>query len=83
MYMRYFDLTNRGIQNFYTSLPARWTVLQPVWNKQTRSYESKTRFYESKVEYLFVPKFYHDRASYGFLQHLKYLGKILEKKYNY
>ena len=71
MYMRYFNLTSRGIQNFYTSLLARWTVLQPVWNKQTR-------FYESKFEYLFVPKFYHDRASHGFLQHLKYLGKIQE-----
>ena len=39
--MRYFDLTSRGIQTFYTSLPARWAVLQPVWNKQTRFYESK------------------------------------------
>ena len=65
--MRYFDLTSRGIQNFYTSSPARWTVLQLVWNKQTRFYE-----------YLFVPKFYHDRESHGFLQHLKYLGKIQE-----
>ena len=71
MYMKYLDLTSRGIQNFYTNLPARWTVLQPMWNKQTR-------FYESKVKYLFVPKFYHDRASHGFLQHLKYLGKIQE-----
>ena len=71
MYMRYFDLTSRGIQNFYTSLPARWTVLQPMWNKQTR-------FYESKAEYLFVPKFYHDRVSCGFLQHVKYLGKTQE-----
>ena len=56
MYMRYFDL--------------RWSVLQPVWNKQTR-------FYESRVEYIFVPKFYHDRASHGFL-HLRHLGKIQE-----
>ena len=56
MYMRYFDLTSRGYQTFYTSLPATWTVLQPPWNKQTR-------FYESKVEYIFVPKFSHDRAS--------------------
>ena len=52
-------------------MPARWTVLQPVWNKQTK-------FYESRVEYIFVPKFYHDRASQGFLQHLRYLGKIAE-----
>ena len=68
--MRYFDLTNRGIQNFYTSLPARWTVLQPVGNKQTR-------FYESKVEYIFVPKFYHNRASHDFL-HRRYIGRIQE-----
>ena len=33
MYTRYFDLTSRSIQNFYTSLPARWTALQLVWNK--------------------------------------------------
>ena len=71
MYISYFGLTSRGIQNFYTSSPARWIVLQPVWNEQTR-------FFESKIEHLFVPKFYHDRASLGFLQHLKYLGKIQE-----
>ena len=71
MYMRYFDLTSTGIQNFSTSLPARWAVLQPVWNKQTR-------FYKSRVEYLFVPKFYHYKASHGFLQYLRYLGKIQE-----
>ena len=41
------------------------------WNKQTR-------FYESRVEYIFVPKFYHDRASQCFLQHLRYLSKIPE-----
>ena len=70
-YMRYFDLTSRGIQNFYTSLPAIWTVLQSLWNKQTR-------FYECRVEYLFVPKFYHDKASHGFLQQLRYSSKIQE-----
>ena len=69
--MCYFNLTSRGIQNFHTSSPARWTDLQPVWNKQKR-------IDDSKVKYLFAPKVYHDRASHSFLEHLTYLGKIQE-----
>ena len=37
MYMRYFDLTSRGIPTFYTSLPVRWAVLQLVWKSKLGS----------------------------------------------
>ena len=42
----------------------QWTVLQPIWNKQTD-------FWETRTDHIFVPKFHYDRANYGFLKHLK------------
>ena len=69
LYMRYFDATSRSNASFYTGLVQQWTVLQPIQSK-------RTSFFESRTEHIIVPKFYHDGASYGFLQHLRYLGKI-------
>ena len=69
LYMRYFDATSRSNASFYTGLVQQWTVLQPIESK-------RTSFFESRTEHIIVPKFYHDGASYGFLQHLRYLGKI-------
>ena len=70
-YMRHFEVSSdlvtcNGI--FYARATRQWTVLQLIWNRQTR-------FYESVSDHIFVPKFYHDRPSRGFLKHLKYLGK--------
>ena len=69
LYMRYFDATSRSNASFYTGLVRQWTVLQPIQSK-------RTSFLESRTEHLIPPKFYHDGASYGLLQHLRYLGKI-------
>ena len=35
--------------------------------------------YQSRVGRLFVPKFYHDRASTNFLKHLIYLGEVKQE----
>ena len=69
LYMRYFDATSRSNASFYTGLVQQWTILLPILTKQTSVFESRT-------EHIIVPRFYHDGASYGFLQHLRYLGKI-------
>ena len=37
--------------------------------------ELEVNFYQSRVGRLFVPQFYHDRASTNFLKHLIYLGE--------
>ena len=67
--IRYFDATSRSNASFYTGLVQQWNALQPIRSKGTS-------FFESRTEHIIVPKFYHDGASYGFLQHLRYLGKI-------
>ena len=69
--MRHFEVSSnivRGNGIFYAKATRGWTVLQLIWNKQTR-------FYESVSDHIFVPKFYHGRSSSGYLKHLKYLGK--------
>ena len=67
--MRYFDATSRNNASFYTGLVQQWTVLQLIRSK-------RISFFESRTKHIIVPKFYHDGASYGFLQHLRYLGEI-------
>lgn len=70
-YMRQFEVSSdlvTGYGIFYARATRRWTVLQPTWNKQTR-------FYELVSSHIFVPKFYRDRSSRGFLKHLKYLAR--------
>ena len=42
-YMRHFEASRSlagGNGIFYVRATRRWTVLQPMWNKQTRFYES-------------------------------------------
>ena len=71
-YVRHFEVSSDlvgGNGIFYARGTWRWTVLQPIWDEQTR-------FYESVSDHIFVPKFYHGKSSHGFLKHLKYFGKV-------
>ena len=68
-YIRYFDTRRRSQESLYTGWEKQRTVLKPLLFAQTN-------FYESRTEYMFVPKFYHDRANSGFLKYLRYIDKI-------
>ena len=57
--LRHFDAKNRYSGNLHMGWEKQWTVLKPI-------FAARTVFFESRTEYIFVPKFHHDRASSGF-----------------
>ena len=63
------------IDSLYALLADNWTILHAVLSSQII-------FYQSRVRDLFVPKFYHDRASTNFLKYLTYLGEIKPENSN-
>ena len=68
LYLRHFDAKSRYSGNLYTGWEKQWTVLKPI-------FAARTVFFESRTEYIFVAKFYHDRASSGFFKYLRYIVK--------
>ena len=58
----------RDIASLYCHFTNNWTALRPV-------VELEVNFYQSRVGRLFIPQFYHDRASTNFLKHIIYLGE--------